>query len=222
MKKRLSTKLLEMYRRMHDRYGPLNWWPGETAFEIAVGAILTQNTAWRNVEKAILNLKEAGVLSARKLEQLSQVQLAMLIRPAGFFNVKEKRLRHFLAYLKKEHRLSMSSMKNYSLGKLRKQLLDVHGIGEETADSILLYACNKPTFVVDAYTRRILSRHGLISKTARYEDMRQLFMQNLPPEIDLYNDFHAQIVMIGKDHCKPKPKCDLCPLNGWEKICLEG
>ena len=199
---------------MFRHYGPLNWWPGETPFEVMVGAILTQNTAWANVEKAITNLKKANVLNLRKLLRLSDVEMARLIRPAGYFRVKTKRLKNFLKFLDAECGGDIAKLKKQSLEILRQKLLAVNGVGPETADSILLYALEKPIFVVDAYTRRILHRHHLCKKEASYETLQKLFMTRLKPDMSHYNEYHAQLVNIGKDFCRTKPKCEKCPLNG--------
>ncbi|MDP2600055.1 MAG: endonuclease III domain-containing protein [Deltaproteobacteria bacterium] len=211
----MSTKLLKnAYKRMFRHYGPLHWWPGETPFEVMVGAILTQNTAWSNVEKAIANLKKAKLLEPHKLYRLSPAKLAQRIRPAGFFRLKTKRLRNFLKFLLDEYEGDIGQLKRQPLGPLRHKLLAVNGIGPETADSILLYALDKPIFVVDAYTRRILHRHHLVKADATYDAMQELFMQNLKADVPHYNEYHAQIVNTAKDFCRTKPRCDHCPLNG--------
>ncbi|MBN1493410.1 MAG: endonuclease III domain-containing protein, partial [Candidatus Omnitrophica bacterium] len=184
-----------------------------TPFEVMVGAILTQNTAWANVEKAIVNLKRAKVLTPKALFAVPEKKLARLIKPSGFFNVKAKRLRIFLGYMKEHYGFSVAKMKARDLDELRKELLGVNGIGRETADSILLYALEKPTFVVDAYTKRILSRHGLCGKNDDYNVVKALFEDNLEQDTDLFNDFHAQIVNCAKDFCRTKPRCDACPLR---------
>ena len=199
---------------MFTHYGPLHWWPGETPFEVMVGAILTQNTVWTNVEKAILNLKKAKVLEPHKLLRLSDAKLAQLIRPAGYFRVKTKRLKNFLKFLVEECNGDITKLKRQPLKVLRHKLLAVNGVGPETADSILLYALDKPVFVIDAYTKRILSRHYLAKKEATYEDLQQFFMDHLKPDVAYYNEYHAQFVNIGKDFCRTKPKCEKCPLNG--------
>lgn len=180
-----------------------------------VGAILTQNTNWGNVKKAIANLKAAGVFSPMQLYQLPPLMLASLIRPAGYFNVKARRLRHFLHYFLERYAGDVARMAMRPLAALREELLRVKGIGPETADSILLYALAQPTFVVDTYTHRILYRHYLITEEATYDEIQSLFMDQLPPDVAFYNDFHAQLVAIGKTFCRPKnPRCAACPLNG--------
>ena len=213
MKNRLSRKLLMFHRRMLTHFGPLHWWPGETPFEVIVGAILTQNTAWTNVEKAIANIRRAAALSPKKLRGMPAARLARLIRPSGYYNVKAKRLKAFLDFLHREYDDSIAKMFRESPQALREKLLAVNGIGPETADSILLYAGGVPTFVVDAYTKRILSRHGILDGNEKYEDVKRLFESNLPRDVQLYNEFHAQIVNVGKNYCRRTPHCAECPLN---------
>jgi endonuclease-3 related protein len=206
--------LTDIYNTLYSHFGPRNWWPGDTPFEIAVGAILTQNTNWANVEKAILNLKKKKILNARILHKMPHAGLAALIRPAGYYNVKAKRLKNFLAFLADKYKGSMSRMKSAELSVLREELMAVNGIGPETADSILLYSLEKSVFVIDAYTKRILQRHGMVSKEATYHEMQEIFHENLPQEVQLYNEYHALFVMLGKDYCRPKPRCRDCPLEG--------
>lgn len=213
MAKGLSNTLKKTYNKLFKAFGKQRWWPGDTQFEIIVGAILTQNTAWTNVEKAIHNLKKAGLLSPKKMHDLSQDELARLIRPAGYFNIKAKRLKHFLNYLFDEYGGRLDRMLKKRTDFLRKELLSVNGIGHETADSILLYAGNHPIFVVDAYTKRIFSRHMLIDKDADYDDVQKIFMKNLPHDVKLFNEYHALIVKLGKDFCRnKKPLCSKCPM----------
>jgi endonuclease-3 related protein len=208
------TRLLtEFYGKMLSHHGPQRWWPGETPFEVIVGAILTQNTNWTNVEKAIANLKLAEVLAPEKLLALEPATLARLIRPAGYFNVKTKRLRSFLQWFVERYDGKVERMRQRPLAALREELLEVKGIGRETADSILLYAVGHPSFVVDAYTYRILRRHGLVPEGADYDEMKALFEDNLERDPALYNEYHALLVAVGKDHCKPKPVCKGCPLE---------
>jgi len=209
----MRDRLLEIYERLLTAFGPQHWWPGDTPFEVAVGAVLTQNTSWRNVERAIASLKGAGRLALEPMLVLSLDELATLIRPAGYFNVKAKRLRNLLVHLDE---LGGGDLEGYLTGDLairRRELLAVNGLGPETVDSILLYAGNRPTFVCDAYTRRLLSRHGLCGPEAGYEEMRALFMDHLPVDVALYNELHALIVRTGYHHCKPTPRCDGCPLE---------
>lgn len=205
--------LLDYYRVMLAELGPGRWWPGETPFEIALGAILTQNTAWGNVEKAMHNLRESGLLDPRALAELTEGELAVLIRPAGAFRVKAVRVRNFLNFLHRTCDLDMDGLRGETMEKLRPALLEVSGIGPETADSILLYALGLPSFVVDAYTRRILSRHGLVPEDIGYGELREFFMDVLPPDTALYNEYHALIVRTGKNWCaKRGGKCQDCPL----------
>ncbi|MBI4710531.1 MAG: endonuclease III domain-containing protein [Nitrospirae bacterium] len=208
-----KKNLTGIYNTLYRAFGPQHWWPGDTPFEIAVGAILTQNTNWGNVEKAINNIKKHKALHAKKLHEMPHKDLALLIKPAGYFNVKAKRLKHFLAFLANHYNGSIEQMKSEDAHQLRHQLLEVNGIGPETADSILLYALDKPVFVVDAYTKRVLSRHEIISEKATYHEIQDLFHNNLPQDIKLFNEYHALFVMVGKDYCKPKPKCEKCPLK---------
>ena len=197
------------------RYGPPKWWPGDSPFEVMVGAILTQNTAWKNVEKAIHNLKTYYLLDPRKIHELDQDTLALAIKPAGTYNLKAARLKGFVAWFLERFDGDVERMKQASPDRLREELLEVKGIGPETADAILLYALGMPVFVVDAYTHRVLTRHELALEEATYEDMKEYFERNLPRDAKLYNDFHALIVSVGKDFCRPKAKCEECPLKGF-------
>lgn len=205
--------LKEIYRLLSRAFGRQHWWPGDTPFEIAVGAILTQNTNWSNVEKAIGNLKAARALSARRLHEMPVRKIAELIRPAGYFNIKAKRLKSFIDFLSDCHGGSMERMRHAETETLRRELLSVHGIGPETADSILLYALGKPVFVIDAYTKRVLSRHGIMDHDEPYEDFQALFHSALKPDVRLFNEYHALFVRAGKIYCRPKPLCESCPLN---------
>jgi len=214
MSAKTSKILTEIYDKMFKHFGPQHWWPGETPFEVMVGAILTQNTNWGNVEKAISNLKGKGVLSPKALEALPPSKLAELIRPAGYFNVKAKRLKNFIHFLVEEYGGSVEKLSDEDLPKLREKLLEVSGIGPETADSILLYAALKKIFVIDQYTYRVLSRHHLIGEEASYDEMQELMTHHLPDDLALYNEYHALLVMVGKHFCKKTPLCEKCPLNG--------
>ena len=209
----MKDRLLEIYDLLLARYGHRHWWPAETPFEVCVGAILTQNTNWGNVEKAIANLKRDGLLSPEALRDVPDAVLAESIRPSGFFNVKSVRLKAFVAYLFVRYGGSLERMFAGEWRELREELLMVPGIGRETCDSILLYAGGKPSFVVDAYTRRLLAALGLIDARADYETVRSLFMDNLPADPHLYNEYHALIVQHGKDHCRKRPHCTGCPLH---------
>lgn len=205
--------LLTLYRRLNRAQGHAGWWPGETPFEICLGAILTQNTAWTNVEKALQVLRERGLLSYKRLARLSAGEIAPLIRPAGYFNVKARRVTAFLAFVGQDLHGRLETMRGFDPWYLRALLLGVNGIGRETADSIALYAADKPLFVIDAYTRRILARLGLIRGDEDYDAIQRMFMEHLPEDVALYNDYHAQIVLLGKDVCRPQPRCGDCPLR---------
>ncbi len=209
-----NTKLLlKMFDRLLKSFGRQYWWPGESDFEVVVGAILTQNTNWGNVEKAIRNLKDVKCLTPGKLYEIDERTLAELIRPSGYFNVKARRLKNFIEWLFLHHCGSLSKMFLQDFALLRTQLLSVNGIGKETADSILLYAVKQPVFVVDAYTKRVLVRHGLIPDEFEYEDIRAFFEDHLPRDVALYNEFHALLVRVGNNYCKPRMKCEECPLK---------
>ena len=199
---------------LFDHFGPQHWWPGDTQFEIITGAILTQNTNWTNVEKAIANLKSADCLSPKKIYDLDLSQLAELIRPAGYYNIKSKRLKNFVNWLFDNYDGKLSNLESLDTHQLRTELLAVKGIGRETADSILLYAFNRPIFVVDAYTARIAIRHGLIEPGADYEQLRELFSAcGGSEDVQLFNEYHALLVKVGKLFCKPKAQCPGCPLE---------
>ena len=216
----LQERLLELYGRLFDRFGPQGWWPGDTPFEVALGAILTQNTNWQNVSRVIADLKTNGDLDPVVLGQMPEADLALRFRPAGYYNLKARRVKNFLTFLAARFANSMERMALEDLELLRVELLGLHGIGPETADSILLYALHKPTFVVDAYTFRILSRHDLITEPRSYEELRQLFMERLPVEVPLYQEYHALFVRLGKDFCRPQPRCAGCPLEDWPEVGL--
>lgn len=210
-----NNKLLtDIFDALYQSFGPQHWWPGDSAFEVAVGAVLTQNTNWVNVEKAIANIKANKSLNAKALHKMSHKQLASLIKPAGYFNVKAKRLKAFLDFLFNDFKGKMQRMQQIDVLPLRERLLSVHGIGPETADSILLYALDKPVFVIDAYTKRVMSRHGIASVKAGYDELQEIFHKNLPSDVQLFNEYHALFVMAGKNYCKPRPKCTGCPLEG--------
>lgn len=210
----MPEKLALMYKKLYASFGPQRWWPGETPFEVAVGAILTQNTNWSNVEKALANLKKDGLLNPSVLHGMSHDRLASLIRPAGYFNIKAKRLKNFISFLINEYHGSMSGMKREDLGSIRSKLLSVNGIGPETADSIILYAVEKPVFVIDAYTKRVLSRHNVLRHDASYDAFQGLFHSTLKEDIRLFNEYHALFVRLAKENCRTKPVCSGCPLEG--------
>ena len=205
---------MHFYNDLLDFLGPSNWWPGETPFEVCVGAVLTQNTNWSNVQKAIGNLKSRDLLHPEKMASLDEEHLAELIRPSGYFRIKARRLRHLLEFLRLECAYHLPDLSIQDLQQLRDKLLQVKGIGPETADSILLYALEKPSFVVDAYTRRILNRHFLVHEDIDYHELRDFFMDRLPEDVSMYNEYHALLVRTGKEWCRRKnPRCDVCPLG---------
>ena len=209
----ISEQLTKIYQLLFDRFGRQHWWPGQTQFEIITGAILTQNTNWANVEKAIVNLKSANCLTPEKLYHLDASKLAELIRPAGYYNIKTKRLKNFINWLFDNYDGKLANLETVDTNQLRAELLAIKGIGYETADSILLYAFDRPVFVVDAYTARIAFRHQLIEPDADYEQLRELFQSNLPQDTRLFNEYHALLVQAGKEFCRPKAKCPGCPLE---------
>jgi len=208
-----GKRLIRLYETLERFFGDLHWWPGETPFEVAVGAILTQNTNWANVEKAIGQLKAQGVLEPRALYGLDDETLANLIRPAGYFRIKTKRLKAFLEVLCGDFGGDLERMLGGDIQQARQRLLAISGIGEETADSMLLYAGGRPVFVVDAYTRRILARHGIIDGKLPYGEIQRLFMTQVPRDAGLYNQYHAMIVETGKRYCRTEARCGECPLR---------
>ena len=203
--------LLHIFQTLLGHYGPRDWWPAETPFEVVIGAILTQNTNWKNVEKAIANLQQADALTLEAILNLERKKLEQLIRPSGFFRQKAERLQLFCRYLQEYHQGILDHLFDQDLNLARKELLSLKGIGPETADSILLYAGQFPSFVVDAYTNRLFSRLGVLSGTEKYAAVRDLFMSHLPQDIQLYNEYHALIVIHCKDFCRKKPLCNNCP-----------
>ena len=206
--------LRDYYDALFSAHGPQHWWPGRTPFEKIVGAILTQNISWSNVEPCIENLRQQGLLTPRAMELVHPSRLARLIRSSGYFRQKARKLKAFVHFLRTEYQGSLARMFRAPTAVLRRQLLGVYGIGPETADSILLYAAEHPVFVVDAYTRRILERHDLAEARHSYEEIRRLFESSLPADPALYNEFHALIVQTGKRHCRPRePRCSECALR---------
>ena len=204
------------YDALFQAHGEQHWWPGETAFEVLLGAILVQNTSWMNAARAIANLRSAGLLTPAALEKTPRRKLARLIQPSGYFRQKARKVQEFLRFLRREYQGSLEAMFRTPTVRLREQLLGVHGIGPETADSILLYAGNRPVFVVDAYTRRILERHGLTHGKESYEELRGLFERSLPKDASLFNEYHALIVHTGKEYCRSRQaRCTKCVLRAF-------
>jgi endonuclease-3 related protein len=206
-----------IYNRLFDRYGPQHWWPGDSPFEVIIGAILTQSTAWTNVEKAIANVKTADLLDPKSLEEIATEKLAALIRPSGYYNAKAAKLKAFVERVNREHGGSLDRLFELDTSDLRKELLSIHGIGPETADSILLYAAHRPVFVIDAYTKRIIGRLGLAPSSDSYEAFQQLFMERLPHDEGMFNEYHALLVRHGKEVCRKTPRCEGCCLAGLSK-----
>jgi endonuclease-3 related protein len=208
------NKVYEIYEILLDHFGPQGWWPGDTSFEIMVGAVLTQNTNWTNVSRAINNLKKENLLSFEKLHALPVEVLAEKIQPAGYFNLKAARLKNLLNFIAQEYNGSLEDLFAQDIQTLREHILTVKGIGPETADSILLYAGGKPAFVVDAYTHRIFVRHNIIAEEEGYYEIQEYFTLSLPEDVELFNQYHALIVRLGKEFCKKsKPLCSRCPLE---------
>lgn len=217
-----SRTLMAMYEAMRGRFGHQHWWPArenlpppEKKLEVCIGAILTQNTNWGNVEKALRRLERAQAMSIPAIAAMTHDELAELIRPAGYFNVKARRLRSFVDLVSEGFDGDIEALLALGLDELRRRLLAVNGIGPETADSMVLYAAGRCTFVVDAYTRRICLRHGLIGPRDGYDEVKTLYESSIPRRTGLYNDYHAQLVAVGKHHCRPKARCTGCPLESF-------
>ena len=204
----MALNLRQVYRHLLKQHGKQDWWPGDSPFEIMVGAVLTQNTAWTNVEKAIANLKADNSLDAAKIAAMDHDHLAQLLKPSGYFNIKARRLRALCEWLLKQG--GEQALSRHATRELRQMLLQVHGVGPETADDIVLYAFERPVFVIDAYTRRIFSRLGIVEGSEGYETLRHMFESGLQGDAMLYNEYHALIVMHGKDICRVKPRCEQC------------
>lgn len=217
MDETINKMLEDIYRILFKRFGPQHWWPAEEPFEVIVGAILTQSTAWTNVEKAIANLKAVGKLSPLALRRLPEADLAALIHPCGYYNVKVQKLKAFVGWFGEQYSDSLDKLFSGDINHVRYQLLQVYGIGKETADSIILYAGNKPAFVIDAYTRRIIDRIGIAPATSSYAAHQALFLSHLPPDAALFNEYHALLVKLGKEYCRKRPLCEGCCLNPGEK-----
>jgi endonuclease-3 related protein len=211
-KRFMHPTLKEVLDRLYATYGPRHWWPGESPFEILIGAVLVQNTSWQNVETAIDRLRRDDLLEPYALYSVPLEELEELIRPAGHFRVKARRLRSLLEFLVERYDGSLKAMFQTGQAELREALLQVKGIGPETADSILLYAGGLPAFVVDAYTHRVLARHGWIGFDADYYEIQDHFFSGLPQDAALYNEYHALLVEVGKRHCRKQPRCGGCPL----------
>ena len=205
----------QSYDALFARWGEQHWWPAQTRLEMMLGAILTQNTAWTNVEKAISNLRKNNALNFQTLDNASQEQIAEWIRPAGYFNQKAGYIRVMIETIHKRFDDSLDKLFALDTPAFRKELLSWKGIGPETADSILLYAAKRPVFVIDAYTKRVCSRHGWCDKKAAYDSVAKLFTDNLPEDVHLYNEYHALIVRLCKEHCTTTPKCEGCPLESF-------
>jgi len=202
--------LTQIYDLLFAKYGPQHWWPAGSPFEVCVGAILTQSAAWTNVEKAIANLKQADALSPTALRNIPIDKLATLLYSCGYYNAKAKKLKAFVEHLFNNHNDNLNKLFDQSIETLRKELLSIHGVGDETADSIILYATEKPIFVIDAYTRRIFSRLGFEEASASYTDFQAMFMDTLPHDTKLFNEYHALLVNLGKNVCKKIPLCSKC------------
>lgn len=211
----MSYTAHEVYTQLLNSLGPQDWWPGESPFEVMVGAVLVQNTAWKNVECAIDNLKRGKLLAPRKIYALPLDALAELIRPAGYFRLKAKRLHNLVSFLVERYRGSIAALRKVDAQQLRNELLAVNGIGPETADSILLYALGKPIMVVDTYTKRIFARHGWVPPDTVYHSLQEHLTRELPRDAALYNEFHALLVHVGHHYCSPVPRCEGCPLRSW-------
>ena len=215
-----NKKLSDIYKVLKRHFGPQYWWPADSPFEVIVGAILTQNTAWHNVEKAVSNIKSAGLLrSPRALLRIGRKKLSTLIKPAGFHNLKSKRLTNFLDFLSSNYNSDLNRLSNIQTPELRAQLLNINGIGPETCDSILLYAFGRPVFVIDAYTKRVFSRLGLTKETDDYCHLQAFFMSGLPKNTKLFNEYHALIVKLAKEFCRKKRRCVGCPVKSRYLAC---
>jgi len=215
----VNGHLIDIYDRLYTAYGPQRWWPGDSEFEIIAGAILTQSASWSNVERALANLKAAGLLSPKGIEALSESELAELIRPSGYYNAKARKLKAFVRILDERAGGDLERLLALPTAELRALLTATYGIGPETADSILLYAAGRPVFVIDAYTRRTFSRLGLAPEMDSYDGWQSLFSESLPPDAETFNEYHALIVRHGKQVCGKRPLCHACPLSA---ICPTG
>jgi endonuclease-3 related protein len=211
--KNMQERLLNIFHKLLDAFGKRNWWPGETELEIIIGAVLTQNTSWKNVEKAIDSLKRRNVLDINSLYKMDREILAFIIKPSGFYNIKSKRLKNIINVIYTQYEANILNLNNIDMWYVRDKLLEINGIGRETADSIILYALNKPIFVVDVYTKRFLKNHKLYNEESDYDAVQRFFMKNLPHDTYLFNEFHALIVYLCQNFCKKVPLCSKCPLK---------
>ncbi len=209
----LHAQLMDIYKALREAFGHREWWPAETPFEVMVGAVLTQRTNWRNAQKAIAALRDAGAMNPRAIAQMEPEQLQSLVRPAGFYRQKAARLRQLVTWLIEQADGDVALLDKLPTDDVHEQLLSLRGIGPETADSILLYALDRPVFVVDTYTKRLVVRHGLLHETCDYFELKDLFESNLAEDVELYKDYHAQLVEVGKRYCRTVPRCRTCPLH---------
>lgn len=209
----MQKRLLNIFHTLLESFGKRNWWPGETEIEIIIGAVLTQNTSWKNVEKAITNLRKHNALDINTLHGMDRERLADIIKPSGFYNIKSTRLKNIIKVIHDDFSGNINELKEINILKMRGKLLGINGIGRETADSIILYALNKPIFVIDAYTKRFLTNHGIHDGDKGYDELQELFMKNLPHDTYLFNEFHALIVCLCQSFCKKVPLCKGCPLE---------
>ncbi len=210
----MQQRLRKIFDALLAAFGKRNWWPGETPFEVMVGAVLTQNTSWKNVEKAIADMKNHGLMDIGRVHEVEESELADVIRSAGFFNIKAKRLKNLINVVYDQFGGSIDNCAYVETEALRSLLLGINGLGPETVDGILLYALQRPVFVVDAYTKRFLTNHGLYKDVHDYHDRQRFFQENLPKDTYLYNEFHALIVVLCQTYCKKVPACGACPLEG--------
>jgi endonuclease-3 related protein len=211
--KNMQERLLNIFHVLLDAFGKRNWWPGETELEIIVGAVLTQNTSWKNVEKAIDNMKHHNVLNIHTLYKMDRETLASIIKPSGFYNIKSSRLKNIINVIYNDYSSNILNLNKLDMWDARERLLEINGIGKETADSIILYAFNKPIFVVDVYTKRFLKNHRLYNEENDYDTLQEFFMKHLPNDTYLFNEFHALIVYLCQNFCKKVPLCSRCPLK---------
>ena len=211
----MRQQLMIIFETLLYAFGPRHWWPGDSPLEVMVGAVLTQNTSWRNVEKAIANMKDRRIMDLTRLAEIDERELADIIRSAGFYNVKSRRLKAFIVDFHGRFNGTIEGTAAMTTRALRNYLLNISGIGPETADSILLYALERPLFVVDAYTKRFLKNHRILVGGGDYHEVQRFFVDNLPENIYIFNEFHALIVRLCQQHCKKKPDCTRCPLAGF-------